>query len=87
MVFNLKNTVKDFIMTEEDEEQYRNNTNCRFCQKIIESDKVRDHCHLTGKNTGPAHSISNMYHRNKEDFFQLSFTILVIMIVIYFLKG
>ena len=24
-------------------------TICRFCEKNIESDKVRDHCHLTGK--------------------------------------
>ena len=26
------------------------------CEKIIKSDKVRDHCHLTGNYTGPAHS-------------------------------
>ena len=29
---------------------------CRFCEKNIECDKVRDHCHLTGNCRGPAHS-------------------------------
>ena len=47
-------------MTEEDEEDYRINNICRFCEKNFESDKVRDHCHLTGKNRGPAHSICNI---------------------------
>ena len=44
-------------MIEEDEEDFKNNNNCRFCEKNIEFDKVRDHCHLTGENRGPAHSI------------------------------
>ena len=42
-------------MTEKDED-YKNNNNCRFCEKNIESDKVRDHCHLNGKYRGPAHN-------------------------------
>ena len=40
MAFYIKNTKKDIIMTEEDEEIYRNNNNCRFCEKEIDSDKV-----------------------------------------------
>ena len=37
-------------MTEEDEEDFQNDNICRFCEKKnIESDKVRDHCHLSGK--------------------------------------
>ena len=43
-------------MTEEDEEDLRYNNICRFCEKNIESDKVRKHCHLTGYYRGPAHS-------------------------------
>ena len=42
-------------MTEEDEENFRINYMCRLCEKNIESDKVRDHCHLTGNYRGPAH--------------------------------
>ena len=51
IAFYFKNTKKDIIMPEENEEDYRNNNICRFCDKSIESDKVRDHCHLTGKNS------------------------------------
>ena len=47
-------------MTEEDEEDDRNNNNCRFCEKFIESDKVGDNCHLTGKYRGPALSKCNI---------------------------
>ena len=47
-------------MTDEDEEDYRKNNICRFCEKNIESDKVRDHCQLTGIYRGPAHSKCNI---------------------------
>ena len=47
-------------MTEESEEDYKNDNICRFCEKNIESDKVRDHCHLTGNYRGPAHSKCNI---------------------------
>ena len=58
-VFHFKNNKKDIIMTQEDEEDYKNNNICRFCEKNIESDKVRDHCHLTGKYRGSAHNVCN----------------------------
>ena len=44
-------------MNKEDEEEFKNNNICRFCGKNIESDKFRDHCHLTGRYRGPANSI------------------------------
>ena len=47
-------------MTEKDGQDYRNNIVCRFCEKELFSDKVRDHCHLTGKYRAPAHSKSNI---------------------------
>ena len=68
MAFNFKNTKKDIIMTEEDED-YRNNNICRFCEKIIESDKFRDHCHLTGKYRGPSHSKCNINVTQKQNNF------------------
>ena len=61
MAFYFKNTKKVFIMIEENEKDYRNNNICRFCEKEIISDQVRDHCHLTGKYRGPAHSICNIF--------------------------
>ena len=33
MAFYFKNTKKDIIMTQEDEEKYKNNNICRFCKK------------------------------------------------------
>ena len=36
-------------MTQEDEEDYRTNIICRFCEKENISNEVRDHFHLTGK--------------------------------------
>ena len=59
MAVCFKNTNKNIIMTEEDEEDFKNNNVCRFCEEFIESDKVRDHCHLTGKYRVPAHSKCN----------------------------
>ena len=58
--FYFKNTKKEIIITEEDEEDYRKNEICRFCEKNVESDKVRDHCHLTANYRGPAHSKCNI---------------------------
>ena len=69
MAFYFKNTKKDIIMTEKDEEDYRNNNTCRFCEKYIESDKVRDHCHLTGKYRGPSHSECNINVTQKQSNF------------------
>ena len=56
----MKKTKKDIIMTQKDAEDYRDNNICRFCETIIESDKVRNHCHLTGKHIGPGHSKGNI---------------------------
>ena len=56
-------------MTEEDKENFRNNNICRFCEKHIEADTVGDHCHLTGKNRGPIHSICNNNVTQKQSNF------------------
>ena len=56
-------------MTEKNEEDFKNNNNCRFCENEILSDKVRDHCHLTGKYTRPAHKICNINVTQKQSDF------------------
>ena len=56
-------------MTEENEENYKNNNVCRFCEGEILSDKVRDHCHVTGKYRGPAHNSCNTNVKEKDNNF------------------
>ena len=69
MAFYFKETKKDIIMTKENEEDFKNNNICRFCEKEIFSDKVRDHCHLTGKYRGPAHNVCNINVKQKDSNF------------------
>ena len=44
-------------MTEEEEHLFQESNNCWICKKLIDNDdeKVRDHCHVTGKFRGAAH--------------------------------
>ena len=69
MAFYFKNTKKDIIMTKENEEDFKNKNICRFCEKEIISDKVRDHCHLTGKYRRPAHNTCNINVKQKDSKF------------------
>ena len=52
---------KNLIMTEE-EEQFQSSKTCWVCEILIENDdeKVRDHCHITGKFRGAAHWSCNI---------------------------
>ena len=56
-------------MTKEDEEDFKNNNICRFCEKEMLSDKIRDHCHLTGKYRGSAHNTCNINVRQADSNF------------------
>ena len=51
---------KPIIMTQADEENYNNTNECWICERDIIEDKVRDHCHITGKYKGAAHKKSNL---------------------------
>ena len=77
MNFYFKNTKKDIIMSEEDEENYKNTNICWFCEKEflnIQSHenqrffdgKVRDYCILTGKYRGAAHHQCNINVKDKQ---------------------
>ena len=68
MDFCFKKTTEDIIMTEENED-FKNDNICRFCEKELLSDKVTDHCHLTGEYGGPALSTCNISVRQKQSIF------------------
>ena len=44
---------KNLIMTEK-EEQFQSSNKCWICEKFIEDEKVRDHCHIIRKFSGVA---------------------------------
>ena len=48
---------KKLVMTEEEEHLFQQSNSCWICKKRIDSEdeKVRDHCHITGKFRGSVH--------------------------------
>ena len=47
-------------MTSEEEEIYNNSQICWICKQELNMDKVRDHCHVTGRFRGAAHNKCNI---------------------------
>ena len=48
------------IFNEEDRINYNNATHCHICEGELGTDRVRDHCHLTGNFRGAARSDCNI---------------------------
>ena len=42
-------------MNEKEEEKFQLNNTCWICEKLIDDEKVRDHCHINGKFRGATH--------------------------------
>ena len=54
---------KEMIFTEEDIKQFNKASDCWICGEELGNDKVRDHCHFTGRYRGPAHNSCNLKYR------------------------
>ena len=54
-----KHFKKNLILTEE-EENFRSSNICWIYEKLIDDEKVRDHCHITGNYRGTAHWSCNV---------------------------
>ena len=48
------------IMTIHDKMAYVNSTLCQICNEQLGEDRLRDHCHLSGKFRDAAHEICNL---------------------------
>ena len=69
-IYNRFKIPKKMVMTPKDKIDYKKATICHICESGIPKvcddprfKKVRDHCHLTGKFRGAAHSMCNLKYR------------------------
>ena len=79
-IYNKFKFPKSMIMTMHDKMAYDNSTLCHNCNEELVKDRVRDHCHLSGKFRGAAHEICKLKYKVPK-FFQLYFTTCQAMIV------
>ena len=55
---------KEMIITAEEQEQFNQASNCWICEKLLNlDDRVRDHCHFTGRYRGAACNRCNLKYR------------------------
>ena len=54
---------KEMIFTEEDEKGFNESKLCWICKEPFKDNKVRDHCHYTGRYRGPACNSCNLKYR------------------------
>ena len=54
---------KEMIFTEEDKEQFNKSKICWICDEPFKGNKVRDHCHYTGRYRGPTCNSCNLKYR------------------------
>ena len=50
----------DMIMTGTDLKAFHEAADCHICGEALVNDRVRDHCHITGKYRGAAHNACNL---------------------------
>ncbi|XP_065675465.1 uncharacterized protein LOC136091685 [Hydra vulgaris] len=54
---------KQVIFTPENKHDFNEETECHICGKDLGKDKVRDHCHITGKYRGAAYQNCNLNYK------------------------
>ena len=54
---------KEMIFMEEDREQFNKASDCWICGETLGNDRVREHCHYTGRYRGPDHNSCNLKFR------------------------
>jgi hypothetical protein len=71
-IYNQFKFKKDMIFYKKDEKEFRESTKCHICDGELGDDRVRDHCHLSGKYRGAAHNKCNIDYKIPK-FFPVAF--------------
>ena len=58
---------KKIEITDEEEKEFNKATDCWICGEYLGNDRVRDHCHFTGRYRGPAHNRCNLKYRKQNN--------------------
>ena len=56
----LLSQIEPMIITKEQEQKFRTVKDCYLCKRPLGTDRVRDHCHMTGLYRGAAHGECNL---------------------------
>ena len=56
----------DMIFGKEEAERFNKETKCWICKEDLNDDKVRDHCHFTGRYRGAAHNKCNLNYKKSK---------------------
>ena len=56
----MKHFNKKLVMSPKQNEEFERSNICLICDRLIDDNKVRDHCHITGKYRGAAHWSCNL---------------------------
>src|ERR1043165_8232214 len=59
-IYNQFKFKKPMIFGKTEQKCFSEATNCHICGGELDEDRVRDHCHITGKFRGAAHNICNL---------------------------
>ena len=71
---NIKPNKKLNWMTQREKFNHKNATHCHICEgELLEKDRVKDHCHYTGKYRGAAHSECNLNYKITKFFIPIIF--------------
>jgi hypothetical protein len=62
-IYNKFKFPKKMIFSEDDKKNFDTATTCHICNGSLNNDRVRDHCHLTGKYRGAAHNTCNINYK------------------------
>ena len=54
---------RQLILSREEQKSFNKATSCHICHGLLNGDRVRDHCHFTGKYCGAAHNKCNLQCR------------------------